>query len=125
MTLQPRGFVVDERVPCVHHGQVVEEDHVAGLQLDTGGIFHSNVMQGVEGPALNRCKGWQGGRAVSRGRAGDASTRAIDKDPAWEVIWEGDGAGVEGPRGGRALKKTISVQIPLASTPKNVRWHSM
>lgn len=53
MALQPCSFVVDERVPRMHHGQVVEEDHIAGLELNLGRVFHSDVMQGVEGSPLD------------------------------------------------------------------------
>ena len=95
----------------MHHAQIVEEDHVAGLELDLGRVFRGGVMQGVEGSPLDGCEGWQGGGAGSRGRAGDASARAVDEDSAQEVIWESDGPGVEGPRGRRALKTDVSVHL--------------
>lgn len=105
----------------MHHAQVVEEDHIAGLELDLRRAFHSNVMQGVQGASLERCKGREGGRAGSRGCAGDASTGAVEENSAREVVWEGDGAGVEDPGGRRALQTDVNFQISCSDVKPCLR----
>ena len=82
-------------------------------------MFHSDVMQSVEGLPLDRCQGWQGGRTGSRGCADDTSTGAIDEDSAREVVREGDGAGVEGPRWRRALRRDVSAQTIILGSQRS------
>lgn len=57
VTLQPRSLVVHETVARVHHAQVVEEDHIARLQLNLRRVSHRDVMQGVKGTPLDGCQG--------------------------------------------------------------------
>lgn len=78
MPLQARRFVVDERVSCMHHGQVVEEDHISGLQLDLDGMFCRNSMQGVERETLSGGERRQGRRPWSRWRSCDAGAGEVD-----------------------------------------------
>lgn len=67
-------------------------------------------MQGVEGAALGRGEGWEGGGAGGGRGTGDAGTGAVDEDAARDVVGEGDGAGVEGARGRRAAEAAVSVR---------------
>ena len=113
MAFEPARLIVHERVPRVHHGQVVEEDHVAGLELDFDGVVHRDVVESVEGAVLEGCEGLEGGGAGSGGRAGDAGAGAVEEDAAGEVVGEGDGAGVEGPGGRWALREEVSVYVSV------------
>lgn len=106
MPLEPARLVVHEAVPGVHHAEVIEEDDVAGLEGDFRGVGHGGVVEGVEGGALGRGEGGQGGGARGGRGAGDAGAGAVDEDAAGGVVWEGDGAGVEGPGGRRACVKS-------------------
>lgn len=102
MPFQPRRFVVDERVSCMHHGQVVEEHHISGLQLDLDGMFHRKGMQGIECETLSRGERREGRRSWSRWRSCDASAGEVDQDAAGEMVGKDDRAGIERLGGRRA-----------------------
>lgn len=102
MPLQPRRFVIDERVSCMHHGQVVEEHHISALQLDLDGMFHGQSMQGVECKTLSRGERREGRRSWSRWRSCDASAGEVDQDSLGGMVGEGDRAGIERLGGRRA-----------------------
>lgn len=59
MPLQPLRFIIHERVPRMHHAQIIEKDHIAGLELNHSRMFDGDVMQSVEGTSLDRRQGWQ------------------------------------------------------------------
>ena len=117
MAFPPRGLVVHKRVARMHHGQVVEEDHVAGPQRDFDGVLHGQSVQGVEREALGWGQGRQGRRSGRRGRSGDAGAGEVDEDAAGEMVGEGDGAGIEGLGGRRALErsKTLALRSAMAA----------
>lgn len=115
MPLQPRGLIVHESVSCMHHGQVVEEDHISGLQLDLDCMFRSESVQGVERETLSRGERREGRRSRSRRGSCDAGAGEVDQDAAGEMIGEGDRAGIEGLGGRRAWETDVSVRLAITA----------
>lgn len=70
----------------MEHGQVVEEDHVTGLELDLDGASLRKYMQCIKRLPLDPSQSRKGVRTWSGRSSGDASARAIYKDSARWLI---------------------------------------
>ena len=56
MPFQPLRLIIHKRVPRMHHSQIIEEDHIARLQLDFHCVFGREGVQCVEGVPVMRAR---------------------------------------------------------------------